>query len=166
MSDLWDAKGTVGSTAKDLLGQYHPEVATADFGFVFKDKASTAEMEAGIVCSAKKVSPLYKLYTGLDFIIMISKPLWDELSPAEQIAHLDSALCSCTAKIDEDGEFKTDDAGNAIYCLRQFDLQGHSEVLARYGIDVFAEVGSRIKSALSKAGAVDAEEEDEDRDEG
>jgi hypothetical protein len=164
MSDLWDAKGTVEDTAKDLLGQYHPEVAAADFGYVFKDKASTTEIEAGIVCSAKKVSPLYKLYTGLDFIVMISKPLWDELSPAEQIAHLDSALCSCTAKVDEDGEFKTDDAGEPIFCLRQFDLQGHSEVLARYGIDVFAEVGSRIKSALNKAEALDGTDGDPDED--
>jgi hypothetical protein len=152
MAEVWDAKGAVEDTAKDLLGKYHPEVAAASFGWIFKDKASLAEMEAGIVATAKKVPPVYKLLSkdDLDFVIIISKPLWDELSPAEQVAHLDSALCSCTAKVDEDGEFKVDDAGNPIFCLRQFDLQGHSEVLARYGIDAFAEVGSRIKAALGK----------------
>jgi hypothetical protein len=94
---------------------------------------------------------LYKVLTDdLDFVILIAKSLWDDLSPSEQEAHLDSALCSCTAKVDEGGEFKIDDAGNPIFCLRPFDLQGHSEVLARYGVDAFAEVGSRIKSALNK----------------
>jgi hypothetical protein len=152
MSELWDASGAVKDTIEDLLGKHHPEVATASFGYVFKDKAAQAEVEAGIVAMAKKVPPIYKLLTkgDLDFIVVIAKDMWDELEPEEQEAHLDSALCSCSAKLDEHGDFKVDAAGNPIYCLRAFDLQGHSEVLARYGIDTFAEVGARIKAAMAK----------------
>lgn len=162
MADLWYAGKDVINDAKELLGQYHPEVATANFSFVFKDKASTAEIEAGIVATAKKVSPLYKLLSkdDLDFVVVIAKPLWDELSLDEQKAHLDSALCSCSAKIDEDGEFKLDENGNAIFCLRQYDLQGHSEVLARYGVDAFSSVGERLKYAISKSET--SEETDEE----
>ena len=166
MADLpWDAGSEVEDTAKELLGAFHSEVATANFAYLFKAKASTAELEAGIVAQAKKVPPMFKVLTDdLDFVIMIAKPLWDELSPTERKAQLDSALCSCTAKLNEHGDFKTDEAGNPIFCLKQYDLQGHSEVLARYGIDTFAEVGSRIKSALNKAQDVD-EDEPEDGEE-
>lgn len=162
MGDLWYAKSDVVDIAKELLGEFHPEVATANFAFVFKDKASTAEIESGIVATAKKVSPLYKLLSkdDLDFVVIIAAPLWDELSATEQKAHLDSALCSCSVKIDEDGEFKLDTSGEVIFTIRQYDLQGHSEILSRYGVDVFAEVGSRIKSALAISQDEALDEED------
>lgn len=152
MSDVWQAGDTVTSIAEDLLGKYHTEVATANFGYAFKAKATNSEIEAGIIAKAKKVSPLLKIFTKdeLDFIIEIAKPLWDELSPDEQRAHLDSALCSCTAKIDEGGDFKLTEAGDPIYVLKPYDLQGHSEIIQRWGIDTFAEVGARIKAALNK----------------
>lgn len=152
MADVWKADENVKEMAKNLLAQYHPEVVTASFGYAFKEKASASEVEAGIIAKAKKVSPLMKIFTedDLDFVVEIAKPLWDELSPQEQTAHLDSALCSCAVKLNEDGEEKLDATGNPIFYLKQYDLQGHSEVLARYGVDVFAEVGSRIKSALQK----------------
>lgn len=161
-TNFWAADDSVVNKAKDLLGRYHPDVATANFAICFKDRAGAAEAESGTVAVAKKVSPMYKALTDdLDFIILIAKPLWDDLSPYEQEAHLDSALCSCTAKIDEDGEFKVDESGNFLFCLRSFDLQGHSEVLARYGVDAFSSVGSRIKSALNKNSKNAAAEEDE-----
>ena len=131
---------------------------------VFQDKASVAELEAGIVAMAKKVPPLYKLLSkdNLDFVIIIAKDMWDELEGEERNAHLDSALCSCSVKLKEDGDFKLDAAGNPIFCLRAFDLQGHSEVLARYGIDTFAEVGQRIQAALDKSADSDEPEENEE----
>lgn len=161
MADVWEADDNVAEMAKELLGQYHPEVATANFGFAFKEKASPSEVEAGIIAKAKKVSPIMKIFTkdDLDFVVEIAKPLWDELSPRERRAHLDSALCSCTAKLDEHGDFKVDAGGNPTFCLRQYDLQGHSEVLERYGVDVFAEVGSRIKSALARQEDPEQDEE-------
>jgi hypothetical protein len=164
MSELWDASATIKDTVEDLLGKHHPEIASASFGYVFKDKASAAELEAGIVAMAKKVPPMYKLLSkdDLDFVIVVAKDMWDELEAAEREAHLDSALCSCSVKLQEDGDFKLDAAGNPIYCLRAFDLQGHSEILQRYGIDTFAEVGQRIKAALGKSsdkGDSDNEEE-------
>jgi hypothetical protein len=163
MSELWDASGTIKDTVKDLLGQHHPEVATASFGYVFKDKAAAAEVEAGIVAVAKKVPPIYKMLSkdDLDFVIIVAKDMYDELDPDEQKAHLDSALCSCSVKLQDDGDFKLDTAGNPIYCLKAFDLQGHSEIIQRYGIDTFAEVGARIKAAMAKA---EAEEEEPEED--
>lgn len=153
MSDFWYAGKEVVDVAKELLGQHHPEVATANFAYVFKDKASNAEAEAGIIATAKKVSPLYKMLSrdDLDFIIIISADIWSELSLDEQVAHLDSALCSCSVKLNDEGDFKLDDQGNSIFCLRPFDLQGHSEIIARHGIDVFSEVGERLKYAITKS---------------
>ena len=153
MSDFWYAGKEVVKMATELLGQHHPEVATANFGYVFKDKASNTEAEAGIVATAKKVSPLYKMISrdDLDFIVVISADIWSELSLEEQVAHLDSALCSCSVKLNDEGDFKLDDQGNPIFCLRPFDLQGHSEIIARHGIDVFSEVGERLKYAVSKS---------------
>lgn len=163
MADVWEAGSDVEDIAKELLGEFHTEVATANFGYAFKEKASVAEMEAGIVAKAKKVSPLMRVFTDeLDFVIEIAKPLWDELSPNERKAQIDSALCSCSAKLDEHGEFKVDVSGNPIYVIKQYDLQGHSEVLARYGVDTFAEVGSRIKSALKKSQEVEDDEPEDD----
>lgn len=150
MADFWMAGQDVIDEANDLIAQYHPEIATATFAIVFKDKATNSEIEAGIVAVAKKVSPMFKLLTkDLDFIIVLAKNSWDELSMAERTAHLDSALCSCTAKLDESGDFKLDEAGNPIFCLRPFDLQGHSEVIARFGVEAFADVGERLKHAIA-----------------
>lgn len=151
MADFWKVSETIEQQAQDLLARYHPEVVTANFAYIFKDKPSPTELDAGIVAVAKKVSPMYKMLTeDLDFVIVICKAMWDELSPSEQTAHLDSALCSCTARLDDSGDFKVDDAGNPIFALRAYDLQGHSEALMRHGIDTFAEVGLRIKAAFDK----------------
>ena len=164
MAELWDASSTIKDTVEDLLGKHHPEIASASFGYAFKDKATVAELEAGIVAMAKKVPPMYKLFSkdNLDFAIVVAKDMWDELETAEQEAHLDSALCSCSVKLQEDGDFKLDAAGNPIYCLRAFDLQGHSEILQRYGIDTFAEVGQRIRAALGKTDDEDGPEDAEE----
>jgi len=156
-TEFWVAPSYIKELADELLASYHPEVVTASIAYLMKSEASSSEAESSQVCIAKKVTGLYRILTNeVDFVILIANDLWSELSPVQQKAALDSALTSCSAKV-EDGEFKLDNGGNPIWVIKPFDIIGHSEVVSRYGIDVLRETGEVIRQALAEPVAVEVE---------
>jgi hypothetical protein len=151
MAEFWAVGKEITDLAGELIGKYHPEIATASFAFLYKDKASASEIESGQVGVAKKVSGMWHTLTdGKDFVIVITYDLWNELSSVEQTAMLDSALESCVVKKDKDGEDKLDDAGNPEWAIRPHDIVGHSAIIARYGLDVFTKIGECARAAILK----------------
>lgn len=151
MSDFWPVGKEITDLAGELIGKYHPEIATANFAFLYKDKASASEIESGQVGVSKKVSGMWHTLTGeKDFVVVITYDLWNELSTVEQTAMLDSALESCVVKKDKDGEDKLDDDGNPEWALKPHDIVGHSAIIARYGLDVFTKIGECARAAILK----------------
>lgn len=151
MADFWAAGSEITDLAQELIGKYHPEIATADFAFLYKDKASAAEVDAGQVGVAKKVSGMWHTLTGgKDFVIVLTYSLWNDLSNVEQTAMLDMALESCVVKKDKDGEDKLDDDGNPEWAIKPYDIVGHSSIISRYGLDVFTKIGECTRAAMAK----------------
>ena len=47
MAEFFPAKKDIVGMAEELIGKFHPEIATADIAYLFKDKASAKEIEEG-----------------------------------------------------------------------------------------------------------------------
>jgi|WetSurMetagenome_2_1015567.scaffolds.fasta_scaffold234266_2 hypothetical protein len=148
VSKPWLASDEVVDLANELIANHHSALAGAEIAYVMKQKATPAEAEQGLVCTAKKITPLMSVLCGeKDFVVLIAYNLWNELSSDHQRAMLDSALCSCSARI-EDGDFVLGDDGHPIWTIKNYDVVAHSEILMRYGVSVLQEAGKRIKEAV------------------
>jgi len=148
-TNYWVAEDYIKKEAEELIASYHNDIVGAKIAYLKKDTASKSEIESGRVCTAKKVSTMYKALTGeVDFIIVISSILWNELGDKEQTAALDSALTSCTAEI-EDGEFILDDSGNPKFGIKSFDVIEHLDIIQRYGIEVLRDKADSIMQTIN-----------------
>jgi hypothetical protein len=150
MSEFWKAGSEIEDIVKELIPEYHGHLVDAEFCFVYKDKASQAEIEAGHVATIKKVSGVWKTLTeGKDFVILITYALWNELSTVEQRAMIDMALESAVVKLDKDGNEKLTEDGRPEFTLKAYDVVGHSAVIKRYGLDVFSKIGECARAAMA-----------------
>lgn len=167
MGEFWVAGSEITDLAEELIGKYHPDLAVADFAFLYKDKASAAEIDAGQVGVAKKVSGMWHTLTGgKDFVVVLTYSLWNGLSNIEQTAMLDMALESCVIKLDKDGNPKKDEDDNPEWAIKPYDIVGHSAIISRYGLDVFTKIGECTRAAMSKDNTTaDLTQKEEDSDE-
>jgi hypothetical protein len=161
MSEYYQADATIIKMAEELIANFHPEVSDASFGFFIKAKTSKNDVERGIVCSAKKVSPLYNVITGLDFIIILSGDLWLPLSETEKKIKLDSSLTCCAVKMNEEGDEKLTEDGRPIYELTPPDLVEHIKILDRYGLQAVSSIEDKLRKLCQTT-----KNEDEYDDEG
>lgn len=163
MAEFWKAEQGIADMAGELIGKFHPEIATAEIAYIFKDSASASEIESGQVCIAKKVTGMWKTMTNdTDFVIILAADLWGELSPMQQTAMLDSALTSCTIKVDENGDQKLDKAGNPMWAIRPHDIVAHAIIIQRYGLEVLKDAGDCVRSLVDvKTDTVDESEYDD-----
>jgi hypothetical protein len=151
-NSFWKAPEEIEEMANDLIAEYHNDIVGADIRYWMKDEASAAEAEASQVCVAKKASGLLRAIAGdADFIIVIASDLWTEIGPAAKQAMLDSALTSCSAKLDDAGDFKLDKTGNPAWAVKPFDIIQHSDIITRHGFDVLKDAGNIIRVALEEA---------------
>lgn len=122
------------STALHLITEYHSnDLAEAKIGFAWR--VGMHQDVDGFVHYFKvsKNNELRQRSTGLDFVITLNRDLWGELSPTQQRAKIDSALCRCAPLLDEEGEQVRDSTGRLEWRLRQPEVQEFSEVVERYG---------------------------------
>jgi len=150
--EFWKAEQAVIDEANELIGKFHPEIATAAIAFVFKDTATAAEVESGQVCQAKRITGLNKTLSegDVDFAIVVAADIWSELSPVQQTAMLDSALTSCTIKVDENGDQKIDKAGKPVWAIKPHDIVAHASIIQRYGLEVLRDAGDSIRSFVDQ----------------
>jgi hypothetical protein len=149
--EFWAAGKEITDLAEELIGNYHTEIATASMVFLYRDKASPAEIESGQVAIVKRVTGVWNTLTEKDYVILITYELWNGLSSVEQTAMLDSALESCVTKKDKDGNEKLDEHGNPEeWAIKPHDIVGHSAIIARYGLDVFTKIGECVRDAATK----------------
>jgi hypothetical protein len=159
--EFWVAGKEIMELAEELVAKYHSEIATASMIFLYRDKASPAEIESGQVAIVKRVTGVWNTLTEKDYVILVTYNLWNELSTIEQTAMLDSALESCIVKKDKDGEDKLNDDGSPEWAVKPHDIVGHSSIIARYGLDVFTKIGECVRSITTQPTAADAANESE-----
>lgn len=148
--EFWSVEKDVVGLSEELIANYHPHLGTARIVIMYRDKASVAEIESNQICVAKKVSGVYSTLTEKDFLILVTYPLWVELSEEQKQAALDVALTSCSIKLDESDEPKLDDSGNPVWQIKPFNLIGHGECVKRWGIDMFERIAECIQETISK----------------
>ncbi len=148
--EFWKAGDEIEDLAKELIANYHPEISTAEICYLYKDKATPSEIEAGQVGVAKRVTGVWNTLTEKDFLIILTYPLGTDLSSLEQKAMLDMALESCTIKLDKDGNEKVDEEGHFEWAILPYDIQGHGKIISRYGLEIFAKIGECARAAALK----------------
>lgn len=82
------------SAVSELINLYHPELADASIGIVFRDQA-TKTAGRPEVAKTSKVRPQDKFFMseGFDFIVVIAEDVWVKLSREQRLAALDHELC-------------------------------------------------------------------------
>lgn len=100
---MWEATPEVYDVARELVAEYHPDLALVvdEIAIVFKEKASSAGGNA-VLGKAKKASPLFGVLGSTDykFILELAADTWQTLTGKQQRALLDHLLCGC--RVDEE----------------------------------------------------------------
>ena len=107
-NNLYKAEQDVVDRVKELVAQYHPDLALVvdEIAVVFKEKGGEVGGRANLG-KAAKASPLLGVLGDTDykFILTLGQDHWLSLTTRQQTALLDHLLCACRAD-DEDGEIK------------------------------------------------------------
>jgi hypothetical protein len=151
--DHWEVTDDVKSLVEDLIGQYHPEAATANVFWQFKEKASKSEWASGTVCSVKMIPDSLKeaLKEPYVFVATISADIWKELGPEQRRMKIDSALYKIFYKLDEDGEQKLDPkSGEPIWEVRSPDLIEFSDIVKRYDPEVLCGANEQLLETFAR----------------
>jgi len=127
MPKVYGEADSVAELAKQLIPNYHSELATAEIKYVFVDKAS---MKSGrpVLGKARKLSGAMEFLLGANFIIETSMDQWNELTPRQRMALVDHLLECCTGEEDEE------DAGAPMkWKVREPDVHEFRTILQRHG---------------------------------
>jgi hypothetical protein len=111
--------------ANNLVGTYHPELATARFRYIFKEKASKKGNKP-VMGSVKKMSDLMVYLINVDFMVEIPLDIWNELDNTKRTALVDHLLERCSGEEDEE-------SGEMKWKVREPDVHEFSSILRRYG---------------------------------
>lgn len=115
----------VQNIAKGLIANFHPDLATAEFRFVFKEKAGKKAGKT-IYGTVKKMSDLMKFLIEADYLMEVALDTWNEMDETRRTALVDHLLERCQGEEDEEtGEMK--------WKTREPDVHEFSSILRRYG---------------------------------
>lgn len=126
--EYWKANEDVHNRMKQLVGQYHPDLALVvdEIAIVFKEKAGTTGGQVVLGRAMKPPALVNALAEKkVEFILEIGADTWEELPNRKQEALLDHLLCGCLAE-EEDGSLKTKN----LAC----DVMAYRANVERYGM--------------------------------
>jgi hypothetical protein len=83
----------------------------------------------------KRASDLDRELTPYDFVILLSRPFFEDplVTPLQRRARIDHELCHAALKYDSRGEPVEDGRGRKVYRIRKHDLEEFSAIASRYG---------------------------------
>lgn len=106
MPEKYDEADAVARIAAQLIPQFHPVLATARIQYLF----TTKEMKKNklpLVGKAVKVPLNFEFTVESDFQIIVSLPVWNDLTESQRRASVDSLLSRCHGEESEStGEIK------------------------------------------------------------
>lgn len=125
MTTIYGEAEELQAIAEDLISNYHPELATAKFRFLLKDKASKKNGKP-VLGSVKKTSDLIFYLSDAHFIVEVPLEIWNTLDNHKRTALVDHLLERCTGTENEEtGEMK--------WSTRDPDVHEFASILRRYG---------------------------------
>lgn len=124
MAKEYSKAESVEQIAAGLIPNSHPDLAQARMMYVFVDKAST---KGGVeqIGKTKKLSGLTEWALEKDFVIEVALNRYNELSPEQRNALIDSLLERCQGEEQEDGSMK--------WSVREPEVQEFASILERHG---------------------------------
>lgn len=125
MGQSYENAEGVEAIATTLIPSYHPDLATARFRFVFKEKASKkgGKLVQGAV---KKMSDLMIFLIDADYLVEVPLEVWNEADATKRTALVDHLLERCYGEEDEE-------SGEMKWKIREPDVQEFSSILRRHG---------------------------------
>lgn len=129
--DIWKANDEVHTKMRELIGEYHPDLAliSDEMVIVFRDKAGKSGGQV-VLGNSKKVAALANAIgnTAYKFVIEIAADQWEnELDSKQQEALLDHLLTAC--RCDEDPK-----SGDTKCSVAKPDIMAFRENVERYGM--------------------------------
>lgn len=122
---LFDDFDTAEAIAVKLIPSYHPELASADFKYICRSKA-TKKGGKPVPGNVYKLSGKFKHMIGVDFVLEIALDCWNGLEPNQRTALIDHLLSRCVGVEDSrNGEMK--------WSIRPPEVQEFPEIAERYG---------------------------------
>lgn len=116
---------TAVEIVKKLIPKYHPELATAEFRYICRSKASK---KAGrpVAGNVYKMAGKSRYLVGSDYVLEVALDCWNNLEPNQRMALIDHLLSRCVGTEDEqNGEMK--------FSIRPPEVQEFPEVAERHG---------------------------------
>ena len=130
MSNLYRADNAVVDIMKELIGQYHPDLApiTQEIAVIFREKAAKRGGQV-VLGKSQKAPPLIGVLgdTEYKFILELAADEWMELSKTQRQALLDHLLCSCRAVLEDE------EKGDVKYFIAPPDVSFFYDELDRWG---------------------------------
>ena len=130
-NDHWKAPDEIHAQIKELIGQYHPDLALVvdEIVVVFREKAGSSGGQV-VLGRSKRSTALANALSGVEykFILEIAADQWEnELTSRQREALLDHLLTACRAEEDpKSGEVKCSIASP--------DISAYRENIERYGM--------------------------------
>jgi len=125
MGQTYENAEGVESIASQLIPAHHPELATARFRYVFKEKAGKKGGKV-VYGTVKKCSDLMIFLIESDYLIEVALDAWNPLDGPKRTALVDHLLERCFGEEDEE-------TGDMKWKLREPDVQEFSTILRRHG---------------------------------
>ena len=120
----YEPASEVEKIARELIGQYHSHLVEAVIHYLFRKGPWTAQNRE-TWGKASKVTGVNHYLTGFDFIITISRDVWDELNESQRKALVDHQLEHCNKD--------TDSKGNPKFNIVGHDIEDFVSVICRHG---------------------------------
>lgn len=125
MSTMYGEAEEAEKIAQNLIANFHPELATARFRYLFKEKASKKGGKP-VMGSVKKMSDLMVYLINVDFMVEVPLDIWNDLDNTKRTALVDHLLERCSGEEDEE-------TGDMKWSVREPDVHEFSSILRRYG---------------------------------
>jgi len=126
MPKVYGTAEGVETVAGELIPQFHPELATARFKYVFVDKASQKNGKP-VRGKVRRITGILDFLIETDFLMEVALDEWNPMSDSQRKALIDHLLESCT------GEEDTANGGEMKWSTREPDVQEFAAILRRHG---------------------------------
>jgi hypothetical protein len=123
-TDRYEEAPEVEKVAQKIIGKYHSHLVEAKIHYLFRKGPWTAQNRE-TWGKAAKVTGVNHYLTGFDFIITVSRDVWDELTESQREALVDHQLEHCNKD--------TDSNGNPKFNIIGHDIEDFVSVIDRHG---------------------------------
>jgi hypothetical protein len=158
-----------GNEAYKLLDtvrdEWHEDLYGAKIALAYRKRLKRDKDGILMLGRCVKVSDLQKEFVPFDFIIILNREVWTDISfdKKRKLALLDHEMCHASLSLNKDLERTTDEKGRTVYRTRRHDIEEFRSVVEHHGcykadLVKFAEALLKKKGAPLLAGLDDKKE--------